>query len=77
MDEAVAALDAFGRGALTDGTRAVLGSSVASLASAGLQALGPLRPFLLPFPTPLELLSRCCSRSRPVMRDVEIIMTQM
>ena len=58
MDEAVAALDALSRGALTEGSRAVLSSGAATLAFAGLQALGPLRPFLLPFPTPLEVLSR-------------------
>ena len=58
VEEAVAALDAYGRGALSDSSQAVLGSSAAALAQAGLQALGPLRPFLLPFPTPLELLSR-------------------
>ena len=54
----MAALDAYGRGALSDGSQAVLSSSAAGLAQAGLQALGPLRPFLLPFPTPLEVLSR-------------------
>ena len=58
VEEAVAALDAYGRGALSDSSQAVLGSSAAGLAQAGLQALGPLRPLLLPFPTPLEILSR-------------------
>ena len=66
VEEAVAALDAYGRGALSDGSQAVLSSSAAGLAQAGLQALGPLRPFLLPFPTPLEVLSR---HARPFEAD--------
>lgn len=58
VDELVAAADAMSREALSETLRLVLGSAPAAVALSSLEALGPLRPLLVPFATPLELLSR-------------------
>ena len=58
MDELVAAIDALSREAASELLRRVLGSTPAVVALSGLEALGPLRPLLLPLPTPLEVLTR-------------------
>eukprot|EP00879_Flechtneria_rotunda_P002659 GHRR01002863.1.p1 GENE.GHRR01002863.1~~GHRR01002863.1.p1 ORF type:complete len:1118 (+),score=442.23 GHRR01002863.1:702-4055(+) len=58
VDELVVAADALSREAASEVLRLLLGSAPAVLALSGLEALGPLRPLVLPFPTPLELLDR-------------------
>ncbi len=58
VEELVAAADALSREALGEVVRRVLGSTPAVLALGTVEALGPLRPLLLPLPTPLEILSR-------------------
>ncbi|KAK9801392.1 hypothetical protein WJX73_005895 [Symbiochloris irregularis] len=58
VEETVAAIDALGREVLSEVCARVLGAPVTAAAFAGLRAMGPLRPFLLPLPTPVELLSR-------------------
>lgn len=58
VEEAVAAVDAAGREALSEFCSWILGAPATAAALAGLRAMGPLRPLLLPLPTPLELLSR-------------------
>ena len=58
MEESVAAVDAIGRELASQVSRAVLGSVPAMVSLSFVRALGPLRPFILPVPTPLEVLSR-------------------
>ncbi|KAF8071031.1 aarF domain-containing protein kinase [Scenedesmus sp. PABB004] len=58
VEELVAAADALSREALSGTLRAVLGSAPVAVALSSVEALGPLRPVLLPLTTPLELLSR-------------------
>ena len=58
MEEAVAAVDAAGREALSELCSWILGAPATAVALAGLRAMGPLRPLLLPLPTPLELVTR-------------------
>jgi len=58
VEELVAAVDALSREALSDTLRLVLGSAPVALALSSLEAAGPLRPLLLPFTGPLELLAR-------------------
>jgi aarF domain-containing kinase len=58
VDELVAAVDALGREVLSQGFRRVLGSVPAVATLTTLEALGPLRPVLVPLPTPLEVMSR-------------------
>ena len=64
MNELVAAVSSLQRLALSNFARRVLGSPTAALASGAVAALGPWRRFLLPLPTPLELLSQCASHTR-------------
>jgi aarF domain-containing kinase len=58
VDELVAAVDALSREALSETLRLVLGSAPVALAMSSLEAAGPLRPLLLPFTGPLELMAR-------------------
>jgi aarF domain-containing kinase len=58
VEELVAAVDALSREALSETLRLVLGSAPVALAMSSLEAAGPLRPLLLPFTGPLELLAR-------------------
>jgi aarF domain-containing kinase len=58
VDELVAAVDALSREALSETLRLVLGSAPVALAMTSLEAAGPLRPLLLPFTGPLELMAR-------------------
>lgn len=58
VDELVAAVDALSREALSETLRLVLGSAPVALAMSSIEAAGPLRPLLLPFTGPLEILSR-------------------
>ena len=64
MNELVAAVSSLQRLALSNFAQRVLGSPTAVLASGAVAALGPWRRFLLPLPTPLELLSQCAPRMR-------------
>ena len=59
MDELVAGADAVGREAVSELCRVVLGTPPALATFGTLQALGPLRLVLAPFPTPFEVLYRC------------------
>ncbi len=59
MDELVAGADAVGREAVSEVCRVVLGTPPALATFGTLQALGPLRLVLAPFPTPFELIYRC------------------
>ena len=59
--ESVAAVDAIGREVASQASRLVLGSLPAMATMSFVEALGPLRPFIIPLPTPLEVLSRCAS----------------
>lgn len=56
MEELVAAVDALSRESLSQVFRVVLGSTPAVVAASTVEALGPLRPVLLPVPTPLEIM---------------------
>lgn len=56
--ESVAAVDAIGRELASQVSKGVLGSGPAMTTLSFVEALGPLRPFVLPLMTPLELLSR-------------------
>jgi aarF domain-containing kinase len=58
VEELVAAVDALSREAASELLRRVLGSAPAVVALSSIEALGPLRPLVLPVPTPLELLSK-------------------
>lgn len=58
MAESVAAVDAVGREVASQASRLVLGSVPAMATLSFVEALGPLRPFIIPLPTPLEVLSR-------------------
>lgn len=58
MEESVAAVDAIGREVASQVSRGVLDSIPAMASLSFVQSLGPLRPLLIPGPTPLELLSR-------------------
>lgn len=59
VDELVAGADAVGREAVSEVTRAILGTPPALATFGTLQALGPLRLLLVPFLTPFEVLYRC------------------
>ena len=63
VEEAVAAVDAWGREALSELCARVLGAPATAVALAGRRAMGPFRPLLFPVPTPLELLTRYSQRS--------------
>ncbi len=73
MDELVAAVDALSRDAAQQLLRTLLTSSPAAAAFSRLEALGPLRPLLLPLPTPLELLSRLAPAVRLSPDDEEAL----
>lgn len=64
VEELVAATDALSREAASEALRLLLGSPPAALALNTLRALGPLRTFVVPLPTPIEIMSRrgagCC-----------------
>ena len=62
MDELVAGADAIGREAVSEVCRVILGTPPALATFGTLQALGPLRLVLAPFPTPFEVLYRCRHR---------------
>eukprot|EP00878_Enallax_costatus_P013271 GHUV01013874.1.p1 GENE.GHUV01013874.1~~GHUV01013874.1.p1 ORF type:complete len:1255 (+),score=498.10 GHUV01013874.1:389-4153(+) len=73
VEELVAAADALSREALSDTLRRVLGSAPAVVAMSSLEALGPLRPLLVPFVTPLELLSRLAPAVALTAEDEEAL----
>lgn len=56
--EVIASVDALSREAFIELARLALSSGAASFTLSTTAALGPLRPFVLPFPLPLELLAR-------------------
>jgi len=58
VDELVAGADAIGREAVSEVCRVILGTPPALATFGTLQALGPLRLVLAPFPTPFEVLYR-------------------
>lgn len=68
VEEAVAAVDAWGREALSELCARILGAPATAVALAGLRAMGPFRPLLLPLPTPIELLTRCRPARTPFVR---------
>jgi aarF domain-containing kinase len=73
VEELVAATDALSREALSETLRLLLGSAPVALAMSNLEALGPLRPLLLPFTTPLELLSRLAPAVAVTPEDEEAL----
>lgn len=73
VEELVAAADALSREALSETLRLVLGSAPAVVALSSLEALGPLRPLLVPFVTPLELLSRLAPAVALTAEDEEAL----
>lgn len=64
VSESVAAVDAIGRELASQVSRGVLGSVPAVATLSFVEALGPLRPFVLPVVTLPELLSRCNTPSK-------------
>eukprot|EP00775_Hariotina_reticulata_P007498 gene7498-7708_t len=73
VEELVAATDALSREALSGTLRLLLGSAPVALAMSSLEALGPLRPLLLPFTTPLEVLSRLAPAVAVTPEDEEAL----
>lgn len=73
VEELVAAADALSREALSESLRLVLGSAPAVVAMSSLEALGPLRPLLVPFVTPFELLSRLAPAVALTAEDEEAL----
>lgn len=73
VGELVAAVDALSREALTSAAMAVLRSGPAALSSSAVQALGPLRPLLLPLPTPVELISNLAPAVALTQEDEEAL----
>lgn len=59
VEELAAAVDVLSREALNELARRLLGSVAAVTEQRAREALGPLRPLVIPLPTPFELLSRC------------------
>ncbi len=59
VEELVSAVDVLSREALSEVTRRVMGSVAAATERRAREALGPLRPLVIPLPTPFEVLSRC------------------
>ena len=57
MDEAVAALDAVGRQAVSTVVGQLLGSVPAMATLSTVSALGPFRSVVFPLPTPVDFLS--------------------
>ena len=57
VDEAVAALDAVGRQAVSTVVGQLLGSVPAMATLSTVSALGPFRSVLFPLPTPFDFLS--------------------
>jgi hypothetical protein len=74
-EELVAAVDALSRDAAAQLLTGLLASAPAAAALGRLQALGPLRPLLLPLPTPLELLSRLAPAVALSPEDEEALST--
>lgn len=70
VEEAVAAVDALSREAVSALLGAALGSAPALVARGALDALGPLRGVVLPVPTPVEVLSRWVAREKALYRSV-------
>jgi hypothetical protein len=73
VEELVAAADALSRDALSQTLRVLLGSAPVAVAMSSLEALGPLRPLLLPLTTPLELLSRLAPAVQLTDEDEEAL----
>jgi aarF domain-containing kinase len=69
VDEAAAAVDAVARDAASTLIAALLGSAPALAGASAMQALGPLRPLLLPLPTPSEVLRSLAPLVEPSARD--------
>lgn len=65
VDELVAGADAVAREGISELCRTVLGTPPALATFGTLQALGPLRILLAPFPTPFEVLYRYRCASLP------------
>lgn len=59
VEELVSAVDVLSREALNEVTRRVMGSVAAATERRAREALGPLRAFVIPLPTPFEVISRC------------------
>ncbi|KAF6265823.1 hypothetical protein COO60DRAFT_1633263 [Scenedesmus sp. NREL 46B-D3] len=73
VEELVAAADALSRDALSQTLRVLLGSRPVAVAMSSLEALGPLRPLLLPLTTPLELISRLAPAVQLTEEDEEAL----
>jgi aarF domain-containing kinase len=73
VEELVAAADALSRDALSQTLRVLLGSAPVAVVMSSLEALGPLRPLLLPLTTPLELLSRLAPAVQLTDEDEEAL----
>lgn len=58
VEELAAAVDVLSREALNELARRLLGSVAAVTEQRAREALGPLRPLVIPLPTPFEVLSR-------------------
>ncbi|KAA6425975.1 MAG: eyespot assembly ABC1 kinase family [Trebouxia sp. A1-2] len=75
VDELVAGADAVGREAVSEVCRVVLGTPPALATFGTLQALGPLRLVLAPFPTPFEVLYSLQPAVAPNDEDQEALLT--
>lgn len=73
VEELVAAVDALSREALSETLRLVLRSTPAVLAMSSLEALGPFRRLLVPFLTPVELLTRFAPAVELTAEDQEAL----
>lgn len=58
VDELVASVDALSRESFLELARIVLGSAGTTVTLQAVEALGPLRPLVLPLPLPVEMLAR-------------------
>ncbi|KAL0055837.1 hypothetical protein WJX82_004897 [Trebouxia sp. C0006] len=75
VDELVAGADAIGREAVSEVCRVILGTPPALATFGTLQALGPLRLVLAPFPTPFEVLYSLQPAVAPNDEDQEALLT--
>ena len=77
MDELVAGADAIGREAASNIFRLLLGTPPALATFTTLQALGPFRFILAPFPTFFEILDRCCPPLHHCFADCRLEMQKL
>ncbi|KAL3139585.1 hypothetical protein ABBQ38_003904 [Trebouxia sp. C0009 RCD-2024] len=75
VDELVAGADAVAREGISELCRTVLGTPPALATFGTLQALGPLRILLAPFPTPFEVLYSLQPAVAPNAEDQEALLT--